>query len=718
MTNLSTSSLVLLALLACRTQSFSSYDKNINEIDYRVKNGKQLQLKTTAPAREKLNLSQPEREKIITITSAPASYAQTIAPSRKPRYSVVQTGKQSTTREDTRDAIIDILIVVDESTSISIKTLQSVATTLSSELTKTLQGSDWKIAVTGSSKDGNYLATLSSKQSGNHAELLYGILVGAREQGTEHWNELVIDRAVKHINTMSWQRSGTADAQAVILITDEDLQCERNGLHTFFCEESGTRESERLSTQWKSKKSTRSAFGIINLAEWSCGDEHCKAENGVCSDNASATGRIKFNAPNCIYDKTKEKESYPCGVSVRSANPCYNRPDSHLIAKHNYLKTCKSGYNSCYKDRGSGILESDTGNSHLFDLIASINASSFDGIMKAIADKVKEKVLTTVIPGITFIDSILIGHKASKVQNLVVKIDGSALPKARYRVADYKITLNTTSQQDLQSLFPSGSTLSVAYDIAKTNRSFRLPQPQSPASKELVQDSVSVTVNSSPMDFSFNKSNGFITLNAVPPANARLAITADYMETEYELAQQLHRIDGGNTVCTKGNSTVSCAHNRGSLRFNQPNQLAVNDKITTTQLVDVLASNSEKLITLSERYVKESVQLKVSGKTCPADQLMFVGNVIDLANSPCSHLKNIMDADIVVDYHFYDDTSTFNLDVPDSVLAQDKWDVEVQVNSKILKAGEDYAIDQTKQTIHFLKMESIGHDSVATISYR
>ena len=444
-------------------------------------------------------------------------------------------------------------------------------------------------------------------------------------------------------------------------------------------------ESERLSKQWKSKKKTRSVFGIISLAEESCAGK----------------------------DKTSETIG-----TTNHPNPCYNKPDTHSMFKDNYLKTCQLGYNSCYTDSGNGILEADQGNNHLFDLIASIYAPSFGDIMKAIADKVKEKVLTVNVPGIPFIDSISIGHRASKVQNLVVKIGSSTLPEGRYRVADYKITLNTTSQQDLQSFFPRGSTIYVAYDIADPNRSFSLPQPQSPDNKELIQDSVSVTVNNKPVGFTFNKSSGFIDLNVAPPANARLAITAEYMETEYELAQQLHRIDGGNTACTKGSSTISCVHSRGSLRFDQPNQLAVNDKVTATQLVDVLASNSEQLITLSESYVKESVQLKVSGKTCPLDQLMFVGNVIDLVNSPCSHLKNIMDADIVVDYHFYDNTSTFNLDVPDIVLAKDKWDVEVQVNTKILKAGEDYAIDQAQQTIHFLKMESIGHDSVATVSYR
>ncbi|MDE3269304.1 MAG: hypothetical protein OYH77_03355, partial [Pseudomonadota bacterium] len=345
----------------------------------------------------------------------------------------------------------------------------------------------------------------------------------------------------------------------------------------------------------------------------------------------------------------------------------------------------------------------------------------FSPIMDALTGIVKDKVLTIKTPGKPFIDQIAIGHKASDVSNPVVKITGinnnKPLPATLFRVSDYKVTLNTDSQADLQMLFPTDTWLSVSYDIPDKNRSFAIPRPSANAAdKELVAGSVAVQVNGRSVGFKVN--GNFVNLNRPPPVNAKLAISADYKALVYDLAQQTHRIDGGNTACAKGSAAIACVHNRNSLRFNQPDQFAVEDKITATQMVDVLADNGEKLLTLQARYIKESVQLEVGGKTCSHDQLLFDGKVINLTRSTaCPHLKNLTDQRIVVNYSQYDNTSSFNLDVPDSMADDDNWKVKVMINGKELKPGEDYAIDRAKRVIHFLALESIDYDSEASVSY-
>ncbi|MDE3268881.1 MAG: VWA domain-containing protein, partial [Pseudomonadota bacterium] len=306
----------LLMLLACQQAQFSAPTKAPQVgSDHHVRNGKPLQLKTTSDAQEVVNLSSPERQSTITITADTERSYRTIAAASNANGSVRQTGKVASTRVDSRDAIIDIAIVVDESESITKETLMAVAKELSAKLTTKLTGSDWKIAVTGSSKGSEYLEALSSKSIDDHADKLNEYLVGVRQTGTNYNNELMIDNAVKLVNNPRWQRNN-ADAQVVLLITDEDLQCVRNNRHVgtgTTCENKDNRESERLSKNWKAKDNTRSVFGIIKDT-----------------------------------DDTRQ----------------------------NYLSTCDNGNNSCYKSVNN-VYKPNNGNGHLFDLIASIGANDF-----------------------------------------------------------------------------------------------------------------------------------------------------------------------------------------------------------------------------------------------------------------------------------------------------------------------------------------------------
>ena len=723
-------------IFSCVESEFAPLTSDPNSDDANPKKIQHIVALTTTEQEEKINFSQPERNNIVTITARTADVMHIQSSGGTITESIKQTGREKRNRTDFNDAIVNVGIVIDDSDSISNEELETIANAMHDHLLTSLAGSKYKIAVTGTSKDGTCLLGALSPNDTN--EDLKGLLKDAKKQKKgKHWHEVALRKARELFNKCGTWKRDKPDAELLIITNDEDMMCwnDKNNEFTFSCGNAKSFRKSFPSTKQENRKTVvRAVYGILNLSDnTTCGaNDNCrKCENGTLKTEIGS----KRNAADCMYDKDQEytlQSSYGSCTGNRGGilNACYNRGDSHRIQNQGWLSTCaSSNIQRCYTTDNNDYKKPTDKNAHyLFDLISNINNSAtnkYVDIFKAISENVKQRVTEIVIPAVPYIDSIALPYDESEINSIVsVKIGSKTLAKTQYTLSGRNLTLNYSNPNALKDLFPSGSWLRVNYKLKSPNKAFALPAAQ--AGEVLVVSSVTAHLNDNNNTESISQvdlGSKSVTLNTAPKNGSKVTVTAAFLQTGYQVAQQLHRLTDDITVCSNSTSgtSIACEHVDNQLNFTDPNQISAGDKITVTQRIDINKVEADNLqVQLQENFVPDSIQLHLAGATCDHTQLLRDFNVIMLSQSnncePLSSLATNTNQEIKIVYKVYNTQDTFYLSIPQNIGSKE-WAIKVYVKDQLKEINTDYTLDRENRTLTYLKMHELSFDEEIKVNF-